>query len=128
MTDAPAQDQLFGDVEPSTVDRIRFPAKIAELERELGYRRRLYPRWVADGKMSQAAADTQIAVLEACLADYQVRVWPQTKQFVAEWRETAETVTFMGVAINKMHREELLAVVAYSKAALESRQATIDKD
>jgi hypothetical protein len=38
---------------------------LAELERELGYRRRLYPGWVTNKKMSQAAADRQIAALEA---------------------------------------------------------------
>lgn len=34
-------------------------------ERELGYRRRVYPRWVSDGRMTQAKADLEIARMEA---------------------------------------------------------------
>lgn len=40
------------------------------IERELGFRRRVYPKSVADGKMKQAEADHQIAVMEAILKDY----------------------------------------------------------
>ena len=38
---------------------------IAEVERELRLRRRVYPQWVAAGKLSQQKADRQIAVMEA---------------------------------------------------------------
>jgi hypothetical protein len=38
---------------------------LAEVDRELAMRRRVYPRFVAEGKMTQAAADTQLARLEA---------------------------------------------------------------
>ncbi|MBS8227138.1 hypothetical protein [Vannielia litorea] len=38
--------------------------------REAELRRRVYPRWVADGRMTQAEADRQIAVMEAIAADY----------------------------------------------------------
>jgi len=41
------------------------------IRRELGYRRRVYARRVAEGKMKQAAADKEIATMEAILADYQ---------------------------------------------------------
>jgi hypothetical protein len=34
------------------------------VERELGYRRRVFPRRVADGKMKQVDADRQIAMFE----------------------------------------------------------------
>lgn len=34
------------------------------VERELGYRRRVFPRRVEDGKMKQADADRQIAMFE----------------------------------------------------------------
>ena len=47
----------------------RFADWIAELERELTMRRRLYPRWVANGKMKQEAADRRIRVMEELL-DY----------------------------------------------------------
>jgi hypothetical protein len=36
-----------------------------ECEREVGMRRRVYARWVQDGKMTQSAADTAIARMEA---------------------------------------------------------------
>ena len=38
------------------------------IEREIRFRRRVYPRRVADGKMTQAAADRQIAVMESVKA------------------------------------------------------------
>lgn len=47
--------------------------KLQAVERELGYRRRVYPRRVADGKMTQALADRQIAVFEDIAADYRAR-------------------------------------------------------
>lgn len=40
------------------------------MERELSFRRRVYPRFVADKKMSQQLADEQIAVFEAIRQDY----------------------------------------------------------
>lgn len=44
--------------------------KRAEIEREIKMRRRVYPRWVADGRMKQTDADRRIAILEAIAADY----------------------------------------------------------
>lgn len=44
--------------------------KLAAVQRELGYRRRVYERRVAENKMSKALADEQIAVFEAIEADY----------------------------------------------------------
>lgn len=43
--------------------------KLRELDRELGQRRRVYPRLVAAEKMTQQASDRQIAILEAVRAD-----------------------------------------------------------
>jgi hypothetical protein len=40
------------------------------VEREIKYRRRVFPRLVANQKMSQALANEQIALFEAILADY----------------------------------------------------------
>lgn len=40
------------------------------VEREVKQRLRVYPRLVAQGKMTQAFADEQIAVMRAILADY----------------------------------------------------------
>lgn len=39
-------------------------------EREVKQRRRVYGRWVADGRMTQAFADRQIEVMEAIAKDY----------------------------------------------------------
>ena len=51
---------------------ITLAQKIAVLERELAMRQRVYPRHVAERRMSQADADHQIAVIAACLRDYQI--------------------------------------------------------
>ena len=40
------------------------------IERELTYRRRVYPRWIADGRMTQKLADQQIDIFEAIRDDY----------------------------------------------------------
>lgn len=44
--------------------------KIAALRREIGMRYRVYPKRVADRRMTQADADRQIAIAEAILQDY----------------------------------------------------------
>ncbi|WP_185982847.1 hypothetical protein [Aureimonas mangrovi] len=41
-------------------------------DREVKQRRRVYPRFVSDGRMTQAFADRQIAVMEAIAADYRI--------------------------------------------------------
>ena len=43
-------------------------AQVSEVEREIALRRRVYPRWTAAGRLSQAAADRQIVTMEAVLA------------------------------------------------------------
>lgn len=40
------------------------------LDRELSYRRRVFPRLVSNGKMAQYTADQQIAIFEAIRDDY----------------------------------------------------------
>ena len=44
--------------------------KEAAAWRESKMRRRVYPRLVADGRMTQQSADRQIAIMEAIAADY----------------------------------------------------------
>lgn len=39
--------------------------------REIGMRERVYPRWVAQGKMSQKVADEEIEAMRAVLASLQ---------------------------------------------------------
>lgn len=51
----------------------RFTAKdkAAAARKESGFRRYVYPRRVADGKMKQADADRQIAIMDEMAADYE---------------------------------------------------------
>lgn len=50
----------------------RFSAreKMQAAQREVGYRRWVYPKRVADGKMTQAQADREIALLDEMSRDY----------------------------------------------------------
>lgn len=48
--------------------------QMASVERELGYRRRLYPKWVANGKITQKEADHELACMKAVLDTLQ-EVW-----------------------------------------------------
>jgi len=49
--------------EPIDIDR-----QIACVRREISMRRRVYPRWVSTGKMTQDEADRQISTMEAVQA------------------------------------------------------------
>ncbi len=49
---------------------ISFREKAECAEREVKQRRRVYPRFVGDGRMTQQFADRQIEVMEAIAADY----------------------------------------------------------
>jgi hypothetical protein len=40
------------------------------IERELSFRRRVYPRFIEQKKMTQQLADEQISIFEAIRADY----------------------------------------------------------
>jgi hypothetical protein len=44
--------------------------KLTAIDRELAYRRRVYPRLVANHQVTKQHADYQIAVLEAIAEDY----------------------------------------------------------
>jgi len=45
-------------------------AKLACIQREIKMRERVYPRWVASGKMSQEKADLELEVMRAIAEDY----------------------------------------------------------
>lgn len=47
--------------------------KLKAVEREVGFRRYVYPPRVAAGKMKQADADAQLAIMEAIAADYRAK-------------------------------------------------------
>lgn len=40
------------------------------VEREVKMRQRVYPRWIADGRMTNAKADHEIKVMETIAEDY----------------------------------------------------------
>lgn len=48
---------------------VRFADALDELRREAAARRRTYPDWIARGRMTQAEADYQLAILDAIAAD-----------------------------------------------------------
>lgn len=52
------------DLFPPTMDEM-----IAEVEREIELRKRVFPRWIANGKMKQDVADRRIRILE-CVSAY----------------------------------------------------------
>jgi hypothetical protein len=51
-------------------ERITYRDKEECARRELNYRRRVYPRWIAAGKLKQEDADRQIELMEAIAEDY----------------------------------------------------------
>lgn len=51
--------------QPQVMQPITIDHQLAEVRREIGLRKRVYPRWVKDGRMTQVAADEQIAAMEA---------------------------------------------------------------
>jgi hypothetical protein len=61
---------LFDDVPRSISDQVKLDC----IERELGYRRRVYPRRVDGGTMSSAKADRELAIMEAIAADYRAKI------------------------------------------------------
>lgn len=48
-------------------DMVSLNAQIKCVEREIGMRGRVYPRWVASGKMTQAKADFELRAMRAVL-------------------------------------------------------------
>lgn len=50
----------------------QYPAKIKlqAIEREVAYRRRVYPRWIEAGKITDGFAAAQISIFEAIAEDY----------------------------------------------------------
>ena len=49
-------------------------AKFNCAQRETKMRQRVYPRWIENGKMTQANADHEIAVMAAIAEDYSQRI------------------------------------------------------
>lgn len=109
----PDPRDVFGE-KPAEAPRLPHREKLAELKRELAMRRNVYPKLVESRKITQATADKQMAALEAIVAEYDIQPWPQTLNLVREWRPKAEVLTVLGVRAPRMHRDELLAVLAFA--------------
>ena len=56
--------------------------KVKELKRELETRKRVFPTWVLQGRISQNIADKRIKILEEILREYQERFVDEDKQGV----------------------------------------------
>ena len=76
--------------------RISWADKRHALQRELDYRRRFYPGWIAKGRFDQAQGDRQIAALAAMLSMYDEGLaWAPSPPDVTpeerrrQWAETA---------------------------------------
>ena len=46
---------------------VDLPKQIACIQREIGFRERMYPRWVAANKLKQEKADYELAAMRAVL-------------------------------------------------------------
>jgi hypothetical protein len=55
-------------------DIITTQDKLKCAERELKMRQAFYPKWVADGKMSEGAKEHELAAMAAIVDDYRVAV------------------------------------------------------
>ncbi len=44
--------------------------KLSEISREIALRRRVYPKQIADGRMTRAEADRHLAIMAAIARDY----------------------------------------------------------
>ncbi len=55
--------------------------QIACVKREIRLRERVYPRWIASGRMTQAKADHEIASMRAVLATCELEVAPALDLF-----------------------------------------------
>jgi hypothetical protein len=54
--------------------------KAACAEREVKMRERVYPRWVAEGRVSQAAANVQLAIMQEIADEYRAKAETEESQ------------------------------------------------
>lgn len=57
-----------------------FEQKLAAVKREISFRRRVYARRTAEGKMTNALADEQIGVMVEIAADYEKAIATQSPE------------------------------------------------
>ncbi len=74
---------------PESSTPVPIAAQVACVEREIGFRVRVYARRVAEGKMAQAKADDELAAMRAVLATLKGIVDARAK-FLAADKEARE--------------------------------------
>jgi len=65
-----AQEAASASEEAQPASGFTRAQKLHEIEREIVMRKRVYPRWVKDGRMSQEDADERLAIMKAIATDY----------------------------------------------------------
>lgn len=104
---------------------------LRELKREIGLRHNVYPRQVANGRMTKAMAAKQIHILEFVAASYERKIKARTPDMFAEPGEEHDPLramlvdegekwlrdgegdrTCMGLRVEGMTEPELLGVCA----------------
>lgn len=50
--------------------------KLAAIQREIKLRERVYPKWIDKGRMTEAAAEREIAIMKAIEQDYVGKIQP----------------------------------------------------
>ena len=105
---SPAVGDGFGSSAGLAVPSVTIAEQVACVDRELGMRKRVYPRWVANGKLNQAAADLEMRRMEA------VRDTLRRVQVEFSDREPGAMVTgelFGPAKVRDDERQKVLAVV-----------------
>ena len=69
---------IRGDSNVLTYDDITTVDKLQCVQRELGMRKSVYPKWVEQGRMSAGKAALEIACMEAIVQDYR-RLLPRAQ-------------------------------------------------
>ena len=74
--------------------------QIACVEREIALRRRVYPRWIESGRLSQRKADIEIAAMEAVLTT--------VRRYKFLWERDLSTIAEGGVFAGKVPDNHVL--------------------
>ena len=90
------------------MDSITLAEQIACVDRELGMRKRVYPRWVANGKLNQAAADLEMRRMEAVRSSL-LRVQAELPDREPGKLQTGEL--FGPAAVRDRERQKVLGVL-----------------
>lgn len=112
----------MSDLFPITIED-----EIQELEREVTLRRRVYPRWMAQGKISKVKADRQIAVMQSAegqggmmSARPKTADWERLITSVPVNRDAAQAMT-EGRSDEHQERENLLLLLVKVERTLQSK-------